>query len=193
MNIFLAFHYLASVISHSKKSYILFSIISSLSISCVLDIIYDKIVDNKTAGALVAMLTVIVIINVFIGIDFVTGIMASRKEKQILNSNKVGATIAKCFGIILYLVVGAVVIIIVPDNYLVETIVFTPIILTMLKEYISIGENLERIYGKKSYMFRIVDKVFDLLEGRFFKNLEDKADDVAEKLDNIKPKDKTIG
>lgn len=47
-----------------------------------------------------------------------------------------------------------------------------PIILIALREYVSIGENIERLYNKKPYMFTLADKIFELLEFNFLKKLK---------------------
>lgn len=48
-----------------------------------------------------------------------------------------------------------------------------PLILVTLREYISIGENIERKYGKKPYIFILVEKIFDALQLKFINKIGD--------------------
>ena len=43
-----------------------------------------------------------------------------------------------------------------------------------LREWISIGENIEKRFNKKPYIFGIVEKIFDLIETKLLKYLENK-------------------
>ena len=42
-----------------------------------------------------------------------------------------------------------------------------------LREYISIGENIKREYGKMPYIFTLAEKLFDFLQGKFFQKIND--------------------
>jgi phage-related holin len=105
-------------------------------------------------------------------VDFITGIIASKKEGKDIKSNSWGKTINKLIGVYLYAILATFIFLFFSVNYVVLTLIFTPLVLSLLKEYISIGENMERRFGNKPYLFKIVDKIFDLLESKFFKNLE---------------------
>ena len=54
------------------------------------------------------------------------------------------------------------------------------------REYISIGENIERRFNKKLYMFSIFEKLFDLIELKFIRKIENS------KLCDINEENKTI-
>jgi hypothetical protein len=57
---------------------------------------------------------------------------------------------------------------------IVEIISYSIFILLTLREWISIGENIERRYSKKFYLFEIVEKIFDIVEIKLIKWLENK-------------------
>ena len=57
-------------------------------------------------------------------------------------------------------------------KYLYDIIIIIPLILLSLREYVSIGENLERKYNKKPYLFSLADKIFKLLESDFLNKLK---------------------
>lgn len=56
------------------------------------------------------------------------------------------------------------------------------------REYISLGENIYRRFGKKFYCFVIFEKLFDVLEGKFIKKIEGTAcpDNKGKKDENNK-------
>lgn len=175
MNIVHAAEYIASCIAHSKKSFLLCGMLVSCSFTYVFDMVFKVINEQDTVMPLTALVVLVFIINVFVVIDLVTGVVSSKRKGSFITSKQWGLSVTKSFGSFLYLVLSTFILLIVPGNYVTHTLVFGPPILTMLKEYISIGENLEVIYGKKSYMFTLVDRLFELLELRFFKAVEKKT------------------
>src|SRR6218665_3454398 len=160
-------NYLFTVLTHSKKSLVLFSFLSSFSMTYVLEKIYANIETHDTLIPLSALIGLVLIIN---------GFMASRTKGKGITSLQWGATISKSFSVFLYMVLSVFLILAMHESYIVMTIVFCPLILVLLKEYISIGENLYKIYGKKSYIFNVMDKLFDLIELRFFRIFARQAD-----------------
>lgn len=50
------------------------------------------------------------------------------------------------------------------------------LILIALREYSSIGENIEQIWGRKPYWFSLIDSITDTLEKSFKNRLKDKID-----------------
>lgn len=193
MNLSLAAKYIMSL-TVSKKSYLLISFLSSFMLSFgtdKLDIfnkLYEHIELKEGIIPLIIYAILISLTGLFIVADFVTGIIASKHEGGRIQSSKWGVTIGKVVGLFLYSCLASIVILLLSNSYVVLTMVFGPVILTLLKEYISIGENFERRFGKKAYMFTIVDRMFDILEMKFFKNLENKeVDDVCENPDEEYP------
>jgi len=190
----LGFAYLSALFATSKKSYIVFSFASSLSFAYIMEKVYKSIDAHDTMLSLSALFVIVFIIHVFMWIDFVTGVTASKKKGNVITSEKWGMTVSKCFGVFLYMIFSVFIMLMMPDNYIVLSIVFGPFTLTLLKEYISIGENLSVIYGSKSYMFTVVDKLFDLMELRFFKIFARHGDRIEKEIDEQiekKKKDKT--
>lgn len=195
MKLSLVMNYIFSL-AISKKSYILVSFLSSFLLSIgtdrlhIFDKMYAHIEEQESIVPLIIFFIIIGLTGLFIIVDFVTGIVASRYEGSRIQSSKWGVTIGKFFGLFLYSCLAAVVILLLSSNYFVLTMIFAPVILTLLKEYISIGENFERRFGKKAYMFTVIDKVFDILEMKFFKTLEEKeicGKPSAEEIDYDEP------
>lgn len=63
--------------------------------------------------------------------------------------------------------------------YVSDIIIFIQIfvlILIALREYSSIGENIEKIWGRKPYWFSLIDSITDTLEKSFKNRLKDKID-----------------
>lgn len=182
MNLSLALKYIMSL-TVSKKSYLLISFLSSFLLTLgtdkidILNKLYEHIEVKEGVIPLIVYGSLIALTGLFIIADFITGIIASRHEGGRIQSSKWGVTIGKVVGLFLYSCLASVVILLLSNSYIVLTMVFGPVILTLLKEYISIGENFERRFGKKAYMFTIVDKMFDILEMRFFKTLQEKEFD----------------
>jgi len=186
MNLSLALKYIISL-ALSKKSYLLISFASSFLLTVGVDKVdivqkfYEHIELKEGIVPLIIYGFLIGLTGFFILADFITGIIASKHEGGKIQSSKWGVTIGKIVGLFLYSCLAAIIILLLSNNYAILTLVFGPVVLTLLKEYISIGENFQRRYGKKAYMFTIVDKVFDILEMRFFKSLEAKqSEEVCE-------------
>ncbi len=57
---------------------------------------------------------------------------------------------------------------------IIEIISYSVFILLTLREWLSIGENIERRYNKKFYLFEIVERIFDIVESKLIKWLENK-------------------
>ena len=136
-------------------------------------------------------LGLVLLFSVLITIDFLTGVIASRHEGNKIESSKLSFTFFKilmyflCFWI-LYQINKEIEIRMddMNNKYLdmlyisaqasvgfIRSFVF---ILVSMREYISIGENIERRYNKKIYIFSLFEKMFDILENKFFKKLENK-------------------
>jgi hypothetical protein len=48
-------------------------------------------------------------------------------------------------------------------------------IILVLREYISIGENIEKRFGSKPYIFSLAEKLFDIIERKVIKKIEDSS------------------
>lgn len=119
----------------------------------------------------------IVIVCVFMSVDWGLGVSASVcADKQKFESKKVTYTILKfaTFFMWLYFINQA------KKEYadnsiLSETVLIIQVfvlILIGLREFVSIGENIERIWGDKPYIFKLVDMVFESLERVFKKKID---------------------
>jgi hypothetical protein len=113
---------------------------------------------------------------------FFSGII-SKKNKQKLSSN-IGYFAGKLFSLMIYYTLAIILIFMLYNNMIALTIIFGPIILTILKEFTTIGENMQILYGKKSYIFSIIDKLFSILEFKYFKTVEGKETSQVEDITN---------
>lgn len=126
-------------------------------------------------------------------VDFVTGALASRHEQQNkdgwFNSEKISLTVYKFLSLFLLLWISNELynitfnsLVKTDSNFweamygstlstiaLARTTVFT---LICGREYISIGENIARRFGKKFYCFVIFEKLLDIVELKFIKKIE---------------------
>lgn len=123
---------------------------------------------------LILILTGLVIFMTLV--DMITGVIASMHKGCEICSIKWGATINKLIAEIIYTFIALVIVVSLDEYMLVRAIVVIPIILNILREYISIGENLKVRYPDRGlYMFMLIEKMFLLLEKGFFKFLEIKV------------------
>lgn len=179
MDTLYAAEYLIKMFKFDKYSKLIISLMLTVLLNISFQAYFNKLYahfssDSAMYSVLVLVLFVMITVT-FIVADAITGIIASRHEGSRIQSSKIGATIGKLFGVTLYAGLSMVMLVLLPGNYIVTTMVYGPILLTALKEFISIGENLERRFDRKIYLFQIIDKIFDLIELKFFKFLEKKA------------------
>ena len=66
----------------------------------------------------------------------------------------------------------------------IEVIQIFVLILINLREFVSIGENIENIFGTKPYLFALIDTIFITMEKLFKKKLENKLEDENENYIN---------
>jgi len=69
---------------------------------------------------------------------------------------------------------------------IINTLALVPIFLFGLREYVSIGESLEVLFGKKPYLFTLANRIFELLQLKFFKKLgsmEEENNNINENID----------
>lgn len=123
----------------------------------------------KKLSASIDLFLVLTGLNIiFILINFSLDILINRKI--ILKSFSM--LVVKMLGLVLYLFLGVTLLYIIPKNYVVFLMICSPTVLTILKEYNTIGDKVEIKCGKKTYMFVLIDKLFDILEMKFFKHLD---------------------
>lgn len=135
--------------------------------------------------------TFILLLSSLIMLDSLTGIVASRHEGEKVKSGKLMFTFYKfLMSFFFFWLLNEmqeklnIKIHHVKSDYIelfykgtkeiVEIISYSIFILLTFREWISIGENIERRYSKKFYLFDIVEKIFDIVENKFIKWLENK-------------------
>ncbi len=112
---------------------------------------------------------VFTMVNIILSIvDLITGISLSLHYNHRISSKLWGRTTAKVMGSSLYLMLVILFLHYIFAINWVYWIVVIPIVLSCLKEYISIGENLALRFGEKPYSFKIIDILFTLIETVFF-------------------------
>lgn len=127
-------------------------------------------------------LTFTILFVIFIFFDFVTGVIASKNLGEKIQSAKIAFTFYKVlmyfffFWLIfeIYKSIGQ------SDSWvaeqglhtinLIRNFIFT---ILVLREYISIGENIEKRFGKKPYIFSLVEKITDIVESKFISKIEE--------------------
>ena len=112
---------------------------------------------------------------IFIMVDLVTGVIAQLHLGRKLASIKWGVTVNKFLALAMYSMFAMMIVLFVANDSWLNWVLFTPIIFAILREYISIGENMAtRFNGKKPYIFTLLDKVFGILEKGFIQAIERK-------------------
>ena len=161
-------------------------VIWSIPFSVLIEMIY-------TGSFLGINLTFTVLFMVLIFFDFITGLVASKFAGEKIQSTKIAFTFYKVLMYLLFfwLVFEINKSILESDSFLSEqgqhsinfirNFVFT---ILVLREYISIGENIEKRFGKKPYIFTLVEKISDIIENKLIRKIEDSE------LCNTKDKDK---
>lgn len=147
-----------------------------------------KFLDLSFLGVSVSFL---VLISFMFIVDFITGVMASKQEhkKAIedkdkdkiedkrFKSSKITFTFFKFTMLLMWIWLADNIATRIQDIKFVDQafniITTVPLILISLREYISIGENIERKYGKKPYIFDLAEKLFSVLEFKFLKKIKD--------------------
>tara|TARA_R100001377_G_scaffold85310_2_gene71544 strand:- start:11592 stop:12119 length:528 start_codon:yes stop_codon:yes gene_type:complete len=156
-----------------KKSVVLTSFLLSLSLGGILNQVSTRVSTKDLEGSILVLVILVGLTVFFSIIDMITGVLARPKGSNI-SSGKWGNTVGKLVSLVLYLSFSLFLMIILSDNYFVLVVLFSPLVLNILKEYISIGENLEKLNGKKPYLFSVVDKIFLMLENKFFTHVTEK-------------------
>lgn len=112
---------------------------------------------------------------IFIMVDLITGVIAQLYLGKRLASIKWGVTVNKFLALAMYAMFAMMIVLFVANDSWLNWILFAPIIFAILREYISIGENMAiRFNGKKPYIFTLLDKVFGILEKGFIQAIERK-------------------
>ena len=53
-----------------------------------------------------------------------------------------------------------------------DVIAVVPVLLLTFREYISIGEDIEILTGRKYYLFTLAERIFEIFEFKFLKKLD---------------------
>lgn len=133
--------------------------------------------------------TLILLLSGLIFLDSLTGIVASRHEGNKIESGKLLYTFYKFlmsflffwilheFQNMLNFKINSV-----KSEYLssfykltkevLEIITYSVFILLTMREWLSIGENIERRFKKKFYLFTLIERIFDIVENKLMKWLD---------------------
>ena len=112
---------------------------------------------------------------IFIMVDLITGVIAQLHLGRKLASIKWGVTVNKFLALAMYSMFAMMIVLFVANDSWLNWVLFAPIIFAILREYLSIGENMAtRFNGKKPYIFTLLDKVFGILEKGFIQAIERK-------------------
>lgn len=184
---------LVSSVTYKKGSLVAFSIPTSFGIELLI----------REQSFFGISLGLCLLLCILIGIDFITGVTASKANNIQIESKLIARTFYKCLMIYLFFWIlyevtlelrgtanekGVIVDFVYryAESLLsyIRTLVFT---LVILREWISIGENSFKIFKTKIYIFSIVEKLFEVIERKFINKVEEKMDEIdidTEKQEN---------
>ena len=159
--------------------------ISSITLSAILELI-SKFVDSTFLGV---GSTFLVLISMLFLVDFWCGIVASLHEHKIsvlkgnelkekkLSSSKITLTFLKFIVLFFWMWIAAEINNIFKNSTflsdIISTITIVPLVLIALREFVSIGENIERRYGIKPYIFTLIEKMFDIIQLKFLEKFKE--------------------
>lgn len=115
-------------------------------------------------------------------VDFFTGVQAAKFKREQIVSGKLSYTFHKLLVYLLFFwLINEIHGLLMPYNGLgkdqglvvLSLIRYFVFILLSLREFISIGENIEKRFGKKPAIFNIAEKIADLIEMKIIKKIED--------------------
>lgn len=114
--------------------------------------------------------------------DFWTGIIAARFKGEDITSRGVSYTFYKAFSYVFFFWMLAEVNKMLDGkagwvyeqglftNAIIRNVIF---IILSFREFISVGENIEKRFGRKPYIFTLATKVVDIIEDKFIKKIAD--------------------
>lgn len=173
-----------TMFGYKSSSFLGASVFSAISIETISQLFFH-------GKFLQVPILLLVIVSGFILVDWIFGSAASRKisldakakgdtlteTEYKFKSIKVSHTIFKFLALYLWLVLSLAI-----TNYaisitwlapIVEGITIVPILLFGFREFISIGEAIEILYGYKPFLFSMGEKIFDALQFKFLKRLKE--------------------
>lgn len=142
-------------------------------------ILMDWFLNGSFLGIGISFLALFFLLVVF---DLFTGIQAAKFKGDQIISGKLSYTFHKLFIYILFFwLINEVYSLINTYNgigkdqgvILLSLIRYFVFILLSLREFISIGENIEKRFGKKPNIFNIAEKIADLIEMKIMKKIEE--------------------
>lgn len=136
--------------------------------------IIEFVTNGRFLGVSVAFLLLISALYI---VDFFTGVVASRHEGEKLKSSKISYTFLKFLVLFIWLCLSYQIQVFIGNSewlqFLVSTVATFPLVLISLREFVSIGENIERIHGTKPYIFNLVEKIFDAVERLLLRRIDE--------------------
>jgi hypothetical protein len=149
-------------------------ILMSLPISMLIEFIYN-------GSFLGISITIGILFVSLITTDFFTGVIAARYNKEEFESTKVAFTFYKIFMYFAFfwMLFEFNKLLTMNDGWVydqgeyfisfVRSFIF---IILVFREYISIGENIQKRFGKKPYIFNLAEKIADIIERTLLKKIE---------------------
>ena len=136
-----------------------------MSIASVLTAIFSFL-NSEFLGVATSFIMLIAFLTV---IDLFTGIIAARNEGSKIESGKLSLTAIKFVMLFVWIVLAYHVNELLGQNSIIIGITTIPLVLIALREFISIGENIEKRFKTKPYIFELIEKMFDVIELKFLK------------------------
>lgn len=135
----------------------------------------------------VSILFVLIVCG-FMVVDWFLGVYASvYSENKKFQSSKITYTIIKFVTFFMWLFfVNQAKAEYIQVQWAYDTILIIQIFVLLLigiREFVSIGENIERIWGQKPYLFTLIDSVFNSLERLFKRKLEKGVEEIQNEIE----------
>lgn len=180
MSVKIAITYLIGLFSNKIQVYLSFAV--SFAMQPIIKILTTHFQNEQVNLPVFSISLLIFITFILIIIEYVSS-LGIKKNKE--KSSTLGELAGKVFGLFIYYTLSVTLIMMIYNSMFALTIIFGPVVLTILKEFTTIGENLEKIYGRKSYLFTIVDKLFEILEFKYFNKIkEGTEEEIVNKTNN---------
>lgn len=148
---------------------------------------YSYLSNTKLFGVSVLFIG---IICSFMVVDWFLGVYSSvAVQKNKFQSNKITYTIIKFLTFFMWIFLISQIKLELENyiwaNEIIGVIHVFVLVLITLREFISIGENIEKIWGTKPYLFSLLDSVFETLEKLFKRKLESTVENITEIPEDI--------
>jgi len=156
-----------------KKPLVFISVLVSAGISVILKKFIDNFYNDETIlNSFSFLFTCLTIFIVFSFSEFLLFRSVNIKNNKKV-SNRFYLFLVESFCSLLYLFIPTLMIISHFNSYYALIVLFTPIVFAILHKFEEIGERIKERFGKKPAIFIVFSRIFDIVEDKIFKKLEE--------------------